>query len=105
MDEKKDLQDNKLMALLAYLWILFLVPLLTKKDSPYVMFHVKQGLVLFIAWLVVGIIWIIPIIGWLVGAVGYIALIVLNLIGIFNVLGGKKEPLPLIGKYAEQFNL
>ena len=32
--EQKDVDDSKVIAALSYIWILFLVPLLVKKDSP-----------------------------------------------------------------------
>ena len=91
----KDIQENKLMALLSYLGILFLIPLLAKKDSPYCQFHAKQGLVLFIASFIM---WI-PFIGWILGVVVFI----LWLIGVINVLSGKMKPLPIIGGFAEKF--
>ncbi|MDQ3279853.1 MAG: DUF4870 domain-containing protein [Acidobacteriota bacterium] len=36
--------DRTLMIALSYLWILVLVPLLTKKDDPEVQWHAKNGL-------------------------------------------------------------
>lgn len=92
-----DVEQNKGIAALSYIWILFLIPLLTKKNSDFAKYHAKQGLVLFIFTTVVGFIMWIPIIGWLLG----IASFILFIIGLVNALGGKKEPLPLIGKYAE----
>jgi hypothetical protein len=44
----KDAEDNRVMAAIGYLGILFLVPLLVKKDSPFAQFHAKQGLALFV---------------------------------------------------------
>ncbi len=46
--DQKDVEENKIMAVIAYFGILCLIPLLAKKDSPYAQFHAKQGLVLFI---------------------------------------------------------
>ena len=42
-----DIEKNKLMAVLAY--IIFLIPLLAAKDSPFAKYHTNQGLVLFLA--------------------------------------------------------
>lgn len=36
--------DRTLMIILSYLWILFLVPLLTKKDDAEVQWHAKNGM-------------------------------------------------------------
>src|SRR5438132_8529333 len=38
--------DRTLMVVLSYLWILALIPLLTKKDDPEVQWHAKNGLAL-----------------------------------------------------------
>jgi uncharacterized membrane protein len=97
---------NTTMAAIAY--ILFFVPLLTdSKDDPFVKFHVKQGLLLLILSVVVtifnSIIGRIPFIGWLVAMVLGFGVFVLWVIGIMNALNGKQEPLPVIGKYADEY--
>lgn len=102
---------NTTMAALAY--VLFFIPLLTDaKKDPFVKFHVKQSLVL----LIVSIGWslssrflaYLPVLGWivggLVGTVVSILLLILWVKGLINALNGKQEELPVIGKYASQFN-
>jgi len=98
-------RPNTAMAIIAY--ILFFIPLLTgdaKKDA-YVKYHTKQGLVLFLLVILLKIInWIMPFyfwwrISWLLS----LGILVLLIIGIANAAGGKKEPLPLIGRYADIF--
>lgn len=95
--DKKDVEQNKVIALLSYLWLLCLVPLLLKPKSEFCKFHAKQGLVLCIAWLFV---WI-PFLGWLI----WIALIILSILGIINVLKGENKELPVVGNLAKKFNL
>lgn len=98
---------DKLMAFLSYLGILVIIPLLVKKDDPYVKFHAKQGLTLLVAgvilWVVAMILAFIPIIGWIIAFILWITLIILAIIGIVNALTGKEKPLPLIGRFAEKF--
>lgn len=95
--DQKDIQENKLWALLGYLGILCLIPLLAKKDSKFAQFHAKQGLIMLIAWFFV---WI-PVIGWLMG----LALIILWIMAIINVFSGKMTKLPVIGDLAEKINI
>lgn len=91
------------MAVVAY--ILFFVPLLTdSKNDPFVMFHVKQGLVLLIAWIGVSILSWVPVVGLFAGLLN-IALFVLWIIGILNAINGQKKELPVIGQYASRINL
>lgn len=40
--------EGKIYALLSYLTILCIIPLVLKRDNPFVLMHGKQGLVLFI---------------------------------------------------------
>jgi len=101
----EDIEENKVIALLSYLGILVLVPLLAKKESPYAQFHAKQGLVLLIAWIAIGIITVIPIIGWIIGPIASIVLLIFSIIGIINALGGQTKELPLIGQFGEKLNL
>lgn len=91
------------MAIVAY--ILFFVPLLTEsKNDPFVMFHVKQGLVLLIAWVVVSILSMLPVLGLLALPLN-IVLFVLWIMGILNAVNGEKKELPIIGQYASKINL
>jgi uncharacterized membrane protein len=102
--ESEQLKHNKFMAVVAY--ILFFIPLLTdSKNDPFVKFHVKQGLVLFIACLASGIIVRMPVIGWMLMGPLNIFLFILWVIGVLNALGGKQKLLPLIGKYGEKLEL
>lgn len=94
--------DN-LIAILSYLGILFLIPLLVSKDNRFVQFHAKQGLVLFIVEIIIALIAWIPIIGWIGAPILWIICLVLSIIGIVNVVTGKQNPLPIIGKFAGKF--
>ncbi|HUO50001.1 MAG TPA: hypothetical protein VMU25_00275 [Candidatus Paceibacterota bacterium] len=97
--------DHKtVMGILAYLGILIIVPFLMAKDDPFVKFHIKQGLILVIAELVV----------WFIGAFMWqlwmfiplldLAILIFAIIGIVNVTQGKESELPLIGSIAHSFN-
>lgn len=96
--------NNIVMAVLAYLGVLVLVPLLTNaKNDPFVKFHVKQGLVLFIAELVGIFINIIPFLGLIISPLIMLGSLALLIIGIINVAGGKQAELPVLGKFAAKF--
>lgn len=94
---------NTGMAIVAY--ILFFIPLLTDaKNDPFVKYHVKQGLVLFIAWFAVTAVSWLPMVFLFAWAL-YIGLVVLLIIGIMNAIGGKETPLPLIGHFADKIHI
>ena len=95
---------NTGMAVIAYL--IFFVPLLTDaKDDAFVKFHVKQGIILFVAWILVTIFSMVPIIGWMLGPILWVALLLLLLVGILNAVNGEKKELPFIGQYADKINI
>ena len=99
------MEENKLMAAVGYLGILCLIPLLFKRNSPYVQFHAKQGLVILIVWVILWIGNIIPILGQIVWAVGSVVLLIVVILGIVNALNGKMWPIPFLGKYAAQLKV
>lgn len=93
------------MAVIAY--ILFFVPLLTgdAKKDPFVKYHVKQGLVLFLLAVLVNVIgWVIPFYLWYsISWILSLGILVLLILGIVNAVNGKQEPLPLVGGFADVF--
>jgi uncharacterized membrane protein len=107
---QSDIEQNKVMAVLAYLGFLVLVPILAAKESPYARFHASQGLNLFVSEVAFGIINVILtlifsfipllnvvwlIIAWLIG----IAFFVLMILGIVNAVQGKAKQLPIVGSF------
>ncbi len=100
--DPNDVQQNKVMAVLAYIGILFLVPLLAAPNSQYARFHTNQGLVLFLFDIVVGILSavlaFIPFVGLIVSSLLSLGAFVLMILGIVNAATGKANELPLIGK-------
>ncbi|MDH4358791.1 MAG: hypothetical protein OEV37_02500 [Candidatus Berkelbacteria bacterium] len=94
------------MAVLCYLGILVLIPLLTDaKNDPFVKFHIKQGIVLLIFDIIISVIIAIPVIGWVVGTIGWILVLILFIMGIVNAVGGQEKELPVIGKFGEKINI
>ncbi|MBQ9133136.1 MAG: hypothetical protein IJX64_01235 [Clostridia bacterium] len=100
--DQNDIQQNKVMAVLAYFGLLFLVPLLAAKESKYAKFHTNQGLVLWIAGLIAGVVSsilaVIPVVGEILGALISLVMFALMIIGIVNAATGKAKELPVIGK-------
>ena len=105
---EEDIQQNKGMAILSYLGLLFLIPLFAAKQSRYARFHANQGLVLCIAAAAYGVVYavlsaVLLSISWRLYFVLTILsilssfFVVLMVLGIVNASRGKAKPLPLIG--------
>ena len=101
-----DVEQNKTLAIIGYLGILFLVPLLAAPKSQFAQYHARQGLALFILEIVVIVLWwilvFIPFVGALIDFLLWVGIIVLTIMGILNASKGEMKPLPLIGGLAEK---
>lgn len=96
-----DVEANKMIAALSYVWILFLVPLLGKRDSKFAQFHAKQGLILFIIELLAGLIMWFPVFGQLL----MLALIIVAVVGIIKALNGEWWEIPYVYEWSKKINL
>lgn len=96
-----DIEKNKTIAALSYVWILCLVPLLGKRDSKYAQFHAKQGLVLFIVEIVASLLFWFPFFGQLI----MLALVVISVMGIVKTLNGEWWEVPYIYEWSKKINL
>lgn len=97
--------NNVIMGVLAYLGPLVAVSYFIAKDNPFVKFHIKQGLVLFVievaVWFVGMMLWQL----WMLLNLINLAVLILAIIGIVNVTQGKEKELPVIGGYSRYFKI
>ncbi len=118
-----DIQNNKVMGILAYIGPLVFVPMFGAKASRFARFHANQGLITFILNAGYGIVHFIltlilhaifplewvslfsvsrgavyNIISTILGLV-WIPLAALAILGIINAANGKAKELPLVGKF------
>jgi uncharacterized membrane protein len=96
-----DIEANKTVAALSYVWILCLVPLLGKRDSAFAQFHAKQGLVLFAIELIASLILWLPFIGQLL----MLVLIIVSVLGITKALNGERWEIPYVFEWSKKINL
>ncbi len=105
-ERKEERKKINPLALISYIGVLCLIPLFVEKKDEFVKFHTQQGLALFIAEIISGfIMFLIPVIGWALGYILNVIWVILAIVGIVNVLNGKKKELPLIGKFAKNFKI
>lgn len=108
--DAKDVEQNKVFGILCYLPpFLFIVSLITARQSRFAMFHCNQAIVLTIAAIALSILGMIasavlvfiPILGAIVSVLLHLGLFIgifaLALIGLINAANGRCKPLPLIG--------
>jgi len=103
-------QQNTVMIVLAYLWILALVPLLVEKDDKEVQWHAKHGIVLLaleiVIWIAVAILTSLPVLG-VIGCAIYpllwVVFLVIHVLCIVKGLKGERFIIPGISQYADRF--
>ena len=99
---KEDVLDGKMYAVLAYLSIFCIVPLILKKNNAFVLNHGRQGLVLFVAevaTLVVSIIFPWAFRPFLFILFGF------SFWGMVMAIRGQAVELPVIARIAEKITI
>ncbi len=112
-ENEADIKKNKGMALLAYLSVLVVIPMVFGQHSKFVRHHLNQGLLLFVleavTWVGCKIIMLLgyPILHLsgavyltsLVGGLLWLLFAVISLLGLLHVAGGSWANLPIVGQY------
>ncbi|SRR6056297_2839361 len=94
---KLDVEVNKAVASLSYVWILFLIPLLLKRKSEFTQFHAKQGMILFL----LSFLTIIPLLGQII----FFILLIVSVVSIVKVINGEWWKIPFIYEWSTKFNI
>lgn len=113
--DKTDIEQNKVICAVSYIYILFFLPLVACPNSRFGKFHANQALILLIASAILsvaggvcyGILWAIPLVPDFIKTMVDLALdIVLwaaptagMIFGIVSAAQGKAKEIPLIGKF------
>ena len=106
--------DRTLMVALSYLWILFLVPLLTKKDDAEVMWHAKNGMgitigeiIIWIAYWIVGYFLpsMIACATSFLGCIISIGFLVLRILCIVKGVNGQRFTVPVLTDLGQKINI
>jgi uncharacterized membrane protein len=111
--DTNDINQNKGVSVVAYIPILFLIPLFGASNSPFAKFHANQGIILTIFAVAAGIFEAIVnlVLGW-IPIIGTIISVLVSLVLGLSVLGlmiygiictaqGNAKKLPFIGNLIE----
>jgi uncharacterized membrane protein len=107
--------NRGVMIVLAYLWLLALVPLLVEKDDPEVQWHARHGLVLMMAELLLLVVYaamtsVVSLATLGLGCVlsivlvfGWIGILALHVVAILKGVNGSRFIIPGLSHYADRF--
>jgi len=105
-----DNTNKTLMLVLAYLWILALIPLLVEKEDKEIQWHSKNGLLLlaaeFVLWIVLTVLGFVPVLGCvtlIIMPLAFLGVLVLRVIAIIKATQGQRLVIPGLSQYADQF--
>ena len=92
--------SSRTLAVMSYLGVLSLVPLVMNRNDSYVQFHARQGVVLWM-WEVLAIYTLlVPAVGQFFFRISSIACLLLSVAGVLSVLLGRAWKFPVIGDWA-----
>ncbi len=110
-----DVSPNRgVMIVLAYLWLLALVPLLIEKNDPEVQWHAKHGIVLMVAELIlwIAIVTVTSLVSLATLGIGcvlslfavfaWIGVLALHIIAIVKGINGGRLIIPGVSEYANR---
>ncbi len=104
--DKADTEKNRALGIISYIGILFIVPILMSTKSKFARYHANQGLVIFLATvilgLICGVISTIPfmgMIGELLSSILSLVAFVYEILGIVSAAKGEMKDLPVVGKF------
>jgi len=102
LEDIADIEESWLYAMLSYISVLVLVPLLTRKDDPFVNYHIRQGLVVLAGTIISLLVTIwFPRFGGLL----FLLFLVVSVVGIVTTLQGRQWKIPGVGHIAELFKI
>ncbi|MDE7251809.1 MAG: hypothetical protein K2O32_02535 [Acetatifactor sp.] len=90
--------NKKVTSILAYLGLVLWLIAFLAGDKEGAKFHLNQGLVLALGYIICSIIMVIPVVGAIVACIADVVLFVFAIMGIVSACKDEEKPLPLIGK-------
>jgi hypothetical protein len=104
--------DRTLMVVLSYLGLLALIPYLTKKEDPDILWHAKNGMGLLIldvvVWVVLFVLQMIfrnSVVGCgfaTISCIVWIGILVLHIYCLIQGIGGKRPNIPMVTDFAQK---
>jgi uncharacterized membrane protein len=90
-------EQAKLLAALCYFGLLLIVPLLIARDNEHVQFHLRQGIVWLVGWVLASLLFAVPFLGPSLA----VAALAVSVYAAIQAYEGKRWEMPYLGKYAK----
>ncbi|MFH0753942.1 MAG: hypothetical protein V2A70_05195 [Candidatus Omnitrophota bacterium] len=96
------LRDEKPFTILAYSFILCIIPLIYRKNDAFIQFHARQGLALFLCEMAV---FIVSIVFPLLFRPALFIFAIFSFWGMIQSLRGERTPLPFIHTLSQKLDI
>ncbi len=93
-DDQRDIRENKDIAAFSYVWIMALAIYFARRDSKFIRYHSKQGLILFVVSILLAM---IPVFGRLLLFIPVAGM----LLGFVHAAQGTYADVPIVGGLAK----
>ncbi len=102
LDDITNLDESRVYAAMSYLLILLVVPWMARRTDPFVNWHVRQGLIVFIALIasIIAAAWV-PALGGIV----VLLLLIGNIVALVMALQGRRWRIPFLGLLVDRFHI
>ncbi|MFH1876056.1 MAG: hypothetical protein ABH865_04125 [Candidatus Omnitrophota bacterium] len=101
--DEHEIKDGAPFAALAYVFFLWILIFMFRKDNRFAHFHAKQGIVVFIGEMVFITLALLPRVGFIFYVSGLLLFLFLSLYGIYSALTGKMNRMRFISDIADKF--
>ncbi|MCF7894487.1 MAG: hypothetical protein K9L84_05465 [Candidatus Omnitrophica bacterium] len=99
---KAEVKEGAPFAALSYIFCLWILVFIFKKDNKFSYFHARQAVVIFFAEVACLVFQFVPIVGIIFILLNFVLMLV-SLYGVYISLTGEAKKIPVIGKLADKF--
>jgi uncharacterized membrane protein len=100
---EEEIKSGAPFAALSYVFFLWILTFILKKENRFAHFHAKQGIAIFIGEMVFGFLALLPLVGKIFYVIGLLVFLCFSLYGIYYALTGKVVRMPVISDIADKF--
>lgn len=102
---ENDIQKGKTAAVVSYLTLVgSIIAIFMNQDeskSDFASFHIRQGLGIFVSWLLLGY-FVGSVDNWIISGAFYVMLFMLWIFGFIGVLNNEKRLMPIVGEFYQK---
>lgn len=101
--DEVEIKEGAFFAALSYIFFLWVLVFVLKKDNHFSRFHAKQGIVIFMAEMVSLFFPLIPFFGNFLYKLSWFIFVFVSIYGVYSSLSGKWTKIPIVYEISKNF--